>query len=131
MLLKNLCDYCNKYTHPEQGTLRAYPNNRVVMRPSEKFEAKAAQISPYQHAETSKAEAKRRSSTYSVSAGQNSMLELSTRVGNERHSEPRPIHTVLAKCTSSPNQQGTSCILLNSGDTILNSSRSLRPKAPQ
>ncbi len=23
-------------------TLRAYPNNRVVMRPSEKFEAKAA-----------------------------------------------------------------------------------------
>ncbi|MHC4647820.1 MAG: hypothetical protein ACYTBJ_20345 [Planctomycetota bacterium] len=24
------------------GTLRAYPNDRVVMRPSEKFEAKAA-----------------------------------------------------------------------------------------
>ena len=26
----------------EAATLRAYPNNRVVMRPSEKFEAKAA-----------------------------------------------------------------------------------------
>jgi hypothetical protein len=49
--------------------LRAYPNSRLVMRPSEKCEAKAAQISLYQHAETSKAEAKRKSSTYSVSAG--------------------------------------------------------------
>ncbi|HUU19955.1 MAG TPA: hypothetical protein VMW72_22575, partial [Sedimentisphaerales bacterium] len=30
-------------SHPCVGTkLRAYPNNRVVMRPSEKFEAKAA-----------------------------------------------------------------------------------------
>ena len=62
----------------------------------------------------SKAEAKRKSSTYSVSAGQNAMMELSTRVPNERHSDPRPIHTVLAKCAFSPNQQGTSCILLNS-----------------
>ncbi|HUU20610.1 MAG TPA: hypothetical protein VMW72_25915 [Sedimentisphaerales bacterium] len=26
----------------QMPTLRAYPNNRVVMRPSEKFEAKAA-----------------------------------------------------------------------------------------
>ena len=95
------------------------------MRPSEKSEAKDAQISPYRHAETSKAcpelaialpalrsfskggsevegvvewaEAKRKSSTYSVSAGKNSMLKLSTRVGNECHSEPRPIQTVLAK----------------------------------
>jgi len=45
------------------------------------------------------------------------------------HSEPRPIHTVLAKCAFPPNQQGTSCILLNSVDSILNSSRCLRPKA--
>ncbi len=60
------------------------------------------------------AEAKHKSSTYSVSAGQNSTLELSTHLPNERHSEPRPIHTVLVKCAFSPNQQGISCILLNS-----------------
>jgi len=42
------------------------------------------------------------------------MLELSTQVANVRHSEPRPIHTVLVKCAFSPNQQATSCILLNS-----------------
>ena len=40
-------------------------------------------------------------------------LFLSTHLPNERHSEPRPIHTVLLKCAVSPNQQGTSCILLN------------------
>jgi hypothetical protein len=48
---------------------------------------------------------------------------------DEHHSEPRPIHTGLAKCAFSPNQQETSCILLNSGATILNWSRYLRPKA--
>ena len=42
------------------------------------------------------------------------MLELSTHLPNERHSEPRPIHTVLVKCAFSPNQQGTSSIRLNS-----------------
>jgi len=84
------------------------------MRPSEKVEAKAEQISPYQHAEMSKAEAKRKSSTYSVSARQYSMLKLSTHLPNERHSEPSLIHTVLVKCAFSPNHQGTSCILLNS-----------------
>jgi len=40
-------------------------------------------------------------------------LKLSTQVPNVRHSEPRPIHTVLAKCTFFLNQQGTSCIRLN------------------
>ncbi len=42
------------------------------------------------------------------------MMELSTHLPNERHSEPRPIHTVLSMRAFSPNQQGTSCILWNS-----------------
>ena len=41
-----------------------------------------------------------------VSAGQNSMLELSTHLPNERHSEPSPIHTVLSMSALLPNQQG-------------------------
>jgi len=56
------------------------------MRPSEKFEAKAEQITPCRHVEMSRAEAKRKPSTYSVSAGQNSVLELSTHLPIERHS---------------------------------------------
>ncbi len=41
-------------------------------------------------------------------------LFLSTHLPHECHSEQRPIHTVLLKCDFSPNQQGTSCIRLNS-----------------
>jgi len=33
---------CDLYIQERAGGFRAYPNNRVVMRPSEKFEAKAA-----------------------------------------------------------------------------------------
>ena len=64
-------------------------------------EAKAAQISPYRHAETSKAEAKRKSSTYSVSAGKNSMLKLSTHLANEPNTVPTADSTNTMKVTSS------------------------------